>query len=402
MAAGGSGGGGARKTTTKQKTKKSQQKHLNQQHLLTLISTATSATHSFLSHHDLLLLPSQSLTLESLLSSSSLSLSSLLSLLKPSKPLSLPPPSCPPPPQQQCWFHRFLSATSSTDYDPRWSHFFHISKPTFSHLLSLLSTSLPSIPPSYALAATLYRMAHGAPYKAVARRFGIVSSEACRAFYTVCKAVNEKLGDLFVFRADIDRIVVGFGALVDSEARFLDVFAGWPSMMKPETILHQTKLYLGVEESRELLNGPMYDLTDGNSVPQYILGESCFPLLPWLLTPYIRANEEDSFGSSEREFNSVHGRAMGLVGTAFGRLGARWQLLSKRWKEESIEFMPFVIVTGCLLHNFLIKYNEPMPDENVRCLREVELPVFEGEVDETAQRIRDALASHLSRVSLRR
>lgn len=277
-------------------------------------------------------------------------------------------------------------------------------------------------------------MAHGAPYKAVARRFGIVSSEACRAFYTVCKAVNEKLGDLFVFRADIDRIVVGFGwislpnccgvlgfgrfgvegevlgkngsvmvqALVDSEGRFLDVSAGWPSTMKPETILHQTKLYLGVEESRELLNGPMYDLTDGNSVPQYILGESCFPLLPWLLTPYIRANEEDSFGSSEREFNSVHGRAMGLVGTAFGRLGARWQLLSKQWKEECIEFMPFVIVTGCLLHNFLIKYNEPMPDENVRCLREVELPVFEGEVDETAQRIRDALASHLSRVSLRR
>ena len=118
-------------------------------------------------------------------------------------------------------------------------------------------------------------------------------------------------------------------ALVDSEGRFLDVSAGWPSTM-PETILHQTKLYLGVEESRELLNGPMYDLTDGNSVPQYILGESCFPLLPWLLTPYIRANEEDSFGSSEREFNSVHGRAMGLVGTAFGRLGARWQLLSKR------------------------------------------------------------------------
>ncbi|XP_065629244.1 protein ALP1-like isoform X1 [Quercus suber] len=452
MAAGGSGGGGARKSTTKiatattkRKTQKPQNKNLDQQNLLALISTATSATHSFLSHHDLLLLPSQSLALESLLSSSSLSLSSLLSLLQPpSKPLSLPslpssslPP--PPPQQQQCWFHRFLSATSSTDYDPRWSHFFHISKPSFSLLLSLLSpllsTSLPSISPSYALAATLYRMAHAAPYKAVARRFGFSSgsAEACRAFYTVCKAVNEKLGDLFVFKADIDRIIVGFGwislpnccgvlgfgrfgvesevlgknesvlvqALVDSEGRFLDVSAGWPSTMKADTILQQSKLYLGVEESRELLNGPRYELSDGNSVPQYILGESCFPLLPWLLTPYIRANEEDSFGSSEREFNSVHSRAMGLVGTAFGRLRARWQLLGKQWKEECVEFMPFVIVTGCLLHNFLIKCSEPMPDENVRCLRERKLPVPEGELDESAQRIRDVLASHLSRKQLK-
>lgn len=279
-------------------------------------------------------------------------------------------------------------------------------------------------------------MAHAAPYKAVARRFGFSSgsAEACRAFYTVCKAVNEKLGDLFVFKADIDRIIVGFGwislpnccgvlgfgrfgvegevlgknesvlvqALVDSEGRFLDVSAGWPSTMKADTILQQSKLYLGVEESRELLNGPRYELSDGNSVPQYILGESCYPLLPWLLTPYIRANEEDSFGSSEREFNSVHSRAMGLVGTAFGRLRARWQLLGKQWKEECVEFMPFVIVTGCLLHNFLIKCSEPMPDENVRCLRERNLPVPEGELDESAQRIRDVLASHLSRVSLRR
>jgi len=269
----------------------------------------------------------------------------------------------------------------------------------------------------------------------VARRFGLRSAEACRAFYTVCKAVNERLGHLFELRADIDRIVVGFGwislpnccgvlgfgrfgvegqvlgkngsvmvqALVDSEGRFLDVSAGWPGTMKPEAILRQTKLYLGIEESRELLNGAMYKLSDGNSIPQYILGESCFPLLPWLLTPYVRANGEDSFGSSEREFNSVHSLAIGLVCTAFGRVQARWQLLSKQWKEECVEFLPFVIITGCLLHNFMIKCSEPMPNENFGCLREgEELPVFEGELDESAQGTRDALASHLSRVSIRR
>lgn len=426
-----SGCGGAREptttatTTAKRKTSKKPRRdhqHQKQKHLSTVISRATSAAHSFLRRHDLRLLPSQTLILESLLSS-------LLSSSSPSR-------SLPPQPPQQCWFHRFLSA--STHNDPRWSHFFHISKPSFTLLLSLLSpllsTSLPSVPPDYALASALYRLAHAAPYKAVARRFGLRSADACHAFYTVCKAVNQRLGHLFELRADTDRIVMGFGwislpnccgvlgfgrfgvegqvlgkngsvmvqALVDSEGRFLDVSAGWPSTMKPEAILRQTKLYLGIEESRELLNGPMYKLSDANSIPQYILGESCFPLLPWLLTPYVRANEEDSFGSSEREFNSVHSRAMGLVCTAFGRVRARWQLLSRRWKEECIEFLPFVTVTGCLLHNFMIKCREPMLSENLVFLREGELPVFEGEVDESAQRTRDALASHLSRVSIRR
>lgn len=261
----------------------------------------------------------------------------------------------------------------------------------------------------------------------------------CRAFFVVCKAVTEKLGHLFELRTDSERVVVGFGwsslpncfgvlglakfgidgellgkngflmvqALVDSEGRFLDVSAGWPSTMKPESILHQSKLYLGVEESRDLLQGPSYKLSDGRLIPQYILGDSCLPLLPWLLTPYNRVNEEDSFSSAERAFNSAHSNAMGLVGDAFGRLRARWQLLSvsRQWKQECVEYLPFVIVTCCLLHNFLIKCNEPMPDKDTSCLEEEglgDLLAFDGMVDESALRIRDALALHLSRVSHRR
>lgn len=314
-----------------------------------------------------------------------------------------------------------------------------MSEPSFTLLLRLLTPALdsaiPSVPANFVLGAALYRLAHGASYKAVGRRFGLDSAEACRSFYTVCKAVNEKLGHFFEFRSDINRVVVGFGwislpnccgvlgferfgidgevlgkngsvlvqALVDSEGRFLDVSAGWPSTLRPETILHQTKLYLGVEESRASLNGPSFQLSDGNSIPQYVLGDSCFPLLPWLLTPYPKPSEEHSFSSTERAFNLVHSSAMGLVGTAFGRVRTRWQLLSKQLKEECLEFLPFVVVTCCLLHNFLIKCSEPMPVENLGWLKkEEELPVFNGDVNEGGKRIRDMLASHLSRVSQRR
>ncbi|VVA25106.1 PREDICTED: putative nuclease HARBI1 [Prunus dulcis] len=437
MAAGG-GGGRAAKSTTKGKAKNKKRhnkKPLSQHHLVSLVATATSLAHSFLSQNDLLLLPSQTLTLETLLSSTSTSLSTLLCFPNPPPQ----PPLRPPPPPLECWFSRFLSATSaSRNFDSRWSHTFRMSEHSFSILLSLLSpflnSTIPSIPPNFVLAAAIYRLAHGASYKAVGRRFGLDSVEACRAFFAVCKAVSDKLGNLFEFRSDIARIVGGFGwislpnccgvlgfgrfgvggevlgpngsllvqALVDSEGRFLDVSAGWPSAMKLESIFRQTKLYLGVEESRDLLNGPVYELGNGKAIPQYILGDSCFPLLPWLLTPYIRSDEADSFGSLEKAFNSVHSRAMGLVDTAFGRVRARWQLLSRQWKEECVEFLPFVIVTGCLLHNFLIKCSEPMPDDNVKSLREEELPVFHGQVDESGERMRDVLAAHLSRVSLRR
>ncbi|XP_004508617.1 protein ALP1-like [Cicer arietinum] len=410
----------------KRKTKKkgNERKHKN---LLTIISKVTLTAHSFLSQNDLTLLPSQSLLLDSLISSLSL-------FPKPSLPLSLSSPS---------WFRRFISSTSLSD--SRWLDAFRMSNPSFHHLLDLLSpsikSSLPQISPDCALAAAIFRLAHGAGYPSVARRFGISPSDACRAFFTVCKAVTDNLGNLFELRTDSERVVVGFGwsslpncfgvlglygfeiedefldknvflmvqALVDSEGRFLDVSAGWPNTMKPETILHETKLYHDVEESKELLHGPSYKLGDGRLVPQYILGDSCFPLFPWLLTPYNRVNEEDSFSSAERAFNCAHSSAMGLFVDAFGRLRTRWQLLSdsRKWKKECVEYLPFVVVTGCLLHNFLIKCNDPtFVDKGVNCVekegKEGDVVAFDGVVDESAVSIRDALALHLSRVNLRR
>ncbi|XP_027066544.1 protein ALP1-like [Coffea arabica] len=403
--------------------------------LIPHLVTATYSAISFLRHQDLHLLPSQSLSLESLLCSTSTSFSKLLSLTSFS-PESLPLPPPLPPPPAQCWFDRFLTSAAA-DYDPRWTHFFNLSKPSFTLLLRLLTPSLSSLsplPPNFALAATLFRLAHSASFSAVSRRFNIDSPAACRAFYTVCKAINENLGHLFEFKSDINRIIVGFGwislpnccgvlglekfkldgdllgengslvvqALVDSEGRFLDVSAGWPSTLTPEKVLRQSKLLSGVEETKEYLNGPSFELSDGNSIPQYILGDSCFPLLPWLLTPYKKLDENAGLNSSEMAFNSVHSSGMELVRMAFGRVRKRWKLVAKKWSEQCVEAFPFVIVTCCLLHNFLIKCSEAVQDEDAECSRDQEFPVFDGEVDESGKRIRDALASHLSRANERR
>ncbi|KAK6135508.1 hypothetical protein DH2020_030761 [Rehmannia glutinosa] len=436
-------GGATKRRRGRRKGKKKTLKTTTQAHLMKphpdhhrhlsrtipMLISATSAAHSFLLRHDLHLLPSQSLSLESLLSSTSRSLSHLISLLS----FPIPPIPTPTPTPQRNWLECFLS--SSPDYDPRWVQFFNISKPSFTLLLRLLSPSLTSslhpLSPSAALAATLFRLSHSASFSSVARRFSLDSATVCRAFYSVCKAIVENLGHLFEFNSDINRIIVGFGwislpnccgvlgiekfeleghlmgengsllvqALVDSEGRFLDVSAGWPGSNKPEDVLKRSKIFSGIEDSKEYLNGPSFELNYGNSIPQYILGDSCYPLLPWLLTPFNDKHNELS--SSEMAFNEVHHSGMELVRTAFTKVKKRWKLVGKKWKEQCIEAFPFVIVSCCLLHNFLIKCSEVLPEENGEGCRGSEFPVFDGEDNENGKRIRDALASHLSRVSQR-
>lgn len=190
-------------------------------------------------------------------------------------------------------------------------------------------------------------------------------------------------------------------ALVDTDGRFLDVSAGWPSSYKPGSIFPQTRLFLGVEESKELLNGSPFELSDGDLLTQYILGESCYPLLPWLLTPFEKRDEREELSLKEEEFNDVHKKAMGFVKMAFGRVRANWKLISRRWKEECVEFLPFIIITACLLNNFLLKHGETLPDGEPGCVEEHDFPVFEGEVRESAGRTRDLLAMQLSWVSQR-
>lgn len=311
-----------------------------------------------------------------------------------------------------------------------------MSKPTFYLLNSTLSPSLSSalsssISPDFALGAAIYKLAHNGSFSFVGKRFGLSSDDACRAFYAVCKVICDQLGGyLGGFGKDLGRIMVGFErfslinccgvlgvekfdlqgevlgkdgflmvqALVDCDGRFLDVSAGWPSTFSPDSILRQTRLFLSVEESKELLNGAKVELIDGNLMPQYVLGDSCYPCLPWLLTPFVQRGEAEDLSSSVKEFNEVHKRAMWLVRTAFQKVRANWQLLNRKWKEEIVEFLPFIIITACVLNNFLLKHGEVLSNNDTSSVLEQNMPVYDGEADENAGRNRELLAFHLSRI----
>uniref|UniRef100_J3M1Y4 DDE Tnp4 domain-containing protein n=1 Tax=Oryza brachyantha TaxID=4533 RepID=J3M1Y4_ORYBR len=162
--------------------------------------------------------------------------------------------------------------------------------------------------------------------------------------------------------------------------------------MGPAEILPRTKLYSS--QSLVLANAPHGELI-GGSVPRYFLGPACCPMLPWLVTPYNDMDAKDDM-SKESIFNHVHSHGMRLVRNAFAHVRSRWRLLDECWKGECQEALPYVVVAGCLLHNFLIKCDEPAPEEVQRCAAAEQFPDFEGEKDKEGERIRDVLAAHLS------
>lgn len=173
--------------------------------------------------------------------------------------------------------------------------------------------------------------------------------------------------------------------------------------MVPAEVLPRTKLY--TSQAIVLANAPQGELI-GGSVPRYFLGPASCPLLPWLVTPYVGTGAAtDDPLSKESIFNLVHAQGMRVVNNAFAHVRARWRLLDECWKGECQEALPYVIVAGVLLHNFLIKCGEPMPEpQMIQGNAEADtFPDFEeGDKDKEGERIRDVLAAHLSLLSRNR
>jgi hypothetical protein len=409
--------------------------------LLAQLASSVTLALRFASDRDLLLLPSQALALDPLLLSAARAVSRLLALLPlhlqtlTLTSLSLSPPAPSSQPLPSSWFLRLLSSPSLPD--SAWRDAFRMSKPAFYQLLHFLDLPAPdaaasssssssptlALPPDHKLGAALFRLAHAAPARAVARRFGLPSpSVAARAFYEVCRAIADRLAVLLDLAAPgrISRSVPGFctlslpnccgalgyarfgdaataQALVDADGRFLDLSVGWDLSMAPAEILPRTKLC--TSQAIVLANAPQGELI-GGSVPRYFLGPACCPLLPWLVTPYVDTGAPDDL-SKESIFNHVHAQGMQVLKNAFGHVRARWRLLDECWKGECQEALPYVVFAGVLLHNFLIKCGEPMfemiqGDSDADLFAHFE---FEAEKDKEGGRIRDVLAVHLSLLS---
>ncbi|CAM5133023.1 unnamed protein product [Natator depressus] len=132
-------------------------------------------------------------------------------------------------------------------------------------------------------------------------------------------------------------------ALVDHKGRFTDINMGWPGKVHDARIFRNSGLF---EQLQEGTYFPDQKITVGDvEMPIVFLGDSAYPLMPWLMKPYT-----GTLDSSKEQFNYRLSKCRMVVECAFGRLKARWRSLVTQL-DLSTTNIPIVIAASCVLYN---------------------------------------------------
>ncbi|CAH9126568.1 unnamed protein product [Cuscuta epithymum] len=148
-------------------------------------------------------------------------------------------------------------------------------------------------------------------------------------------------------------------AIVDPTMRFVDVFAGMPGSLSDGETLRCSRFFKLAEEGKRL-NGEALKLADGTEIREYIIGDSGFPHLPWLLTPYRRRSR---LLHHQSEFNRRHSATRKVARRALTRLKDQWRIIQGTvWRPDKHK-LPRIILVCCLLHNILIDLDDEIQME---------------------------------------
>ncbi|KAM9320388.1 putative nuclease HARBI1 [Gastrophryne carolinensis] len=124
--------------------------------------------------------------------------------------------------------------------------------------------------------------------------------------------------------------------------RFFSALAGYPGSTRDAIILRNSSLFDRFESG---------ELSDG-----WLLGDSAYPLLPWLMTPILRPQTP-----AHAAYNQAHAKTRAVVEQAIGLLKTRFRCLDHtvgalRYQPEKV----IKIIVACMaLHNFAIQEQIP-------------------------------------------
>lgn len=139
-------------------------------------------------------------------------------------------------------------------------------------------------------------------------------------------------------------------AVVNAKYEFIYVHAGIHGRAADSGVLKKTKFY------EKLINESLY-LPDQSILPQsqvtapyLFIGDSGFPLLHNLLVPYPYKDND----YSKKIYNYRLSRARRVSENAFGILATRFRLFYSPITLQ-VDYLDYVILACCALHNFLSK-----------------------------------------------
>ncbi|XP_064482866.1 uncharacterized protein LOC135395701 [Ornithodoros turicata] len=158
--------------------------------------------------------------------------------------------------------------------------------------------------------------------------------------------------------------------ICDHQMKFLDVFVGFPGSAHDARILRSSFFFFRTpKRSVQFLGG-------------YILGDSAYPLLPWLLTPYRDIGQ--GLSAWKRKYNLVHSQQRVTIEHAFGVLKQRFQRLYYV-DTDSIHQACLIVLGPCVLHNMCAEQDDI---DDIHELPDVEWVTTEEEeqIDESGNR----------------
>lgn len=138
-------------------------------------------------------------------------------------------------------------------------------------------------------------------------------------------------------------------AVVDSDMRFLDVFAGgFPGSVNDNRLLKNSAFYYCAERGL-ILDGPDY-VNGSFSIREFIVADGGYPLLPWLMRPYKTPTT-----STEKLLNYKLSSTRIVVERSFGLLKMRWRYLHGKVMNPYPRKLARAIVACCMLQNMCIE-----------------------------------------------
>ncbi|KAL3654744.1 hypothetical protein CASFOL_001479 [Castilleja foliolosa] len=252
-----------------------------------------------------------------------------------------------------------------------------------------------AIPVRQRVAVCVWRLATGEALREVSRRFGLGISTCHKLVLEVCTAIRGVLMAKFLQwpdenrTAEIKREFASFSGIpnvvgsmytthipiiapkisvaayfnkrhternqktsysitlqgvVDPKGVFTDICIGWPGSMTDDQVLEKSALFQRANNGD--LNG------------SWVVGNSGYPLMDWLLVPYSHQN----LTWTQHAFNGKIEDVQRVAKESVMRLKARWSCLQKR-TEMKLQDLPVVLGACCVLHNICEMRNEGLSPE---------------------------------------